>query len=102
MKQLIQAVGGMKHSVIYTDTEGRHFRFSGGTWAWRNHNLGNVRPKSHGKFKNQIGITNHLAIFSDDQSGHEAMIEVLKTVYGNSSIDQMIEKYAPPKENPTK
>ncbi|HSW93377.1 MAG TPA: hypothetical protein VLJ15_03370 [Gammaproteobacteria bacterium] len=41
MKQLIRAVGGMKNSVIYTDTEERHFRFSEGTWAWRNHNPGN-------------------------------------------------------------
>jgi hypothetical protein len=35
MKQCIRAVGGMKNSVIYTDTDERHFRFSGGTWAWR-------------------------------------------------------------------
>lgn len=27
MKQLIRAVGGMKNSVIYTDTDERHFRF---------------------------------------------------------------------------
>ena len=38
MKQFVRAVGGMKNSVIYTDTDERHFRFSEGTWAWRNHN----------------------------------------------------------------
>ena len=38
MKQFIQAVGGMKNSVIYTDIDERYYRFSGGTWAWRNHN----------------------------------------------------------------
>ena len=26
------------HSIIYTDIDGRHYRFYGGTWAWRNHN----------------------------------------------------------------
>lgn len=33
MKQFIQAVGGMKNSVIYTDTDERYFRFSEGTWT---------------------------------------------------------------------
>lgn len=40
MKRFIRAVGGMKNSVIYTDTDERDFRFSEGTWAWRNHNPG--------------------------------------------------------------
>ena len=44
MKRFIKAVGGMHHTVIYTDTDGRHFRFYDGTWAWRNHNPGNVYP----------------------------------------------------------
>ena len=70
MKQFTKAVGGMKSSVIYTDADRRHFRFSEGTWAWRNHNSGNVYPKQHGKFTNQIGKTHNFAIFSDDQSGH--------------------------------
>ena len=101
MKQFTKAVGGMKSSVIYTDADRRHFRFSEGTWAWRNHNSGNVYPKQHGKFTNQIGKTHNFAIFSDDQSGHEALIKVLSTTYANSSIDQMIVKYAPPDCNPT-
>lgn len=38
MKQFVKAVPGKMHSVIYTDIDGRHFCFSGGTWALRNHN----------------------------------------------------------------
>jgi hypothetical protein len=102
MKQLIRAVGGMKNSVIYTDADERHFRFSGGTWTWRNHNPGNVWAGKISKNHNQIGKTHGFAIFPDDESGHESLLETLRKTYGNSSIHEMIYSYAPPKENPTK
>lgn len=102
MKQFIQAVGGMKNSVIYTDTDERHFRFSEGTWTWRNHNPGNVWAGSISKKHNQIGKTHGFAIFPNDESGHESLLDTLITTYGDSSIHEMIYKYAPPKENPTK
>ncbi len=57
MKRFIKAVGAMHHTVIYTDTDGRHFRFYDGTWAWRNHNPGNVYPGKISKKHNQIGAT---------------------------------------------
>ena len=44
MSRFVKAVEGMGHSVIYTDDSGNNFRFYGGTWAWRNHNPGNVYP----------------------------------------------------------
>jgi len=102
MKQFIKAVGGMKHSVIYTDIDGRHFRFYDGTWAWRNHNPGNIDFGHISKRHNQIGIVGPFAIFPNDESGHAALLDVLITTYGNMSIHQMIYKYAPPKDNPTK
>lgn len=102
MKQFIRAVGGMKNSVIYTDTDERHFRFSEGTWAWRNHNPGNVWAGSISKKNNQIGKTHGFAIFPDDESGHESLLDTLITTYGDSSIHEMIYSYAPPKDNPTK
>ena len=55
--------------------------------------------------QNKINIldkTHNFAIFPDDQSGHESLLETLNTTYGESSIHQMIYSYAPPKENPTK
>lgn len=48
-----EAVG---HSVIYTDDNGKYFRFSGGTWAWRNHNPGNVHPGDVSRMNHQIGV----------------------------------------------
>lgn len=90
--------------MIYTDIDGRHFRFSGGTWAWRNHNPGNLRPKSkkHTKFRNQIGVVDNFVVFPTDELGHEALIKDLKINYMNDSIDQMILHFAPPGENNTK
>jgi hypothetical protein len=104
LKRFVKAVGGMHNSVIYTDTDGRHFRFSEGTWAWRNHNHnpGNVWSGSISKRHHQIGATHSFAIFPDDESGHKSLLETLITTYGDSSIHEMIYSYAPPKDNPTK
>src|SRR3990167_6229262 len=103
MKRFIKAVGGMHHTVIYTDTDGRHFRFYDGTWAWRNHNPGNVYPGKISKKHNLIGATHHFAIFPDDESGHESLLGTLRITYGDSSIHDMIYSYAQPKDhNPTK
>jgi hypothetical protein len=101
MSRFIQAIPGMKHSVIYSDDSGKHFRFSGGTLAWRNHNPGNVWPGHISKKNNQIGVAYKLAIFPDYQSGHDALLDVLKITYGSYSIPEMMKKYAPPHENNT-
>ena len=102
MKQFVKAVGGLKHSVIYTDTDGRHYRFYGGTWAWRNHNPGNIENSACSRRHNQIGVTHQFAIFPDDESGHQALLDSLRTTYWNKSIHDMIYAYAPPKDhNPT-
>lgn len=103
MSHFIKAVEGMGHSVIYTDDSGKHFRFYGGTWAWRNHNPGNVFPGNISKKHHRIGIVNKnsLAVFPDYDSGHAALIDVLKITYKNYSIDTMMEKFAPRSENPT-
>jgi len=92
----------MNHSVIYTDDNGKHFRFSGGTLAWRNHNPGNVYPGNISKKHNQIGVAYKLAVFPNYEAGHEAMLDVLRITYANYSIDEMVKKYAPPHENNTK
>ena len=101
MSRYIKAETGINHSVIYTDDAGKHFRFSGGTWAWRNHNPGNARPGKISKKHHQIGVTYNLAIFPSDKDGHLALLDVLKITYANSSIDEMMEHFAPPKENNT-
>ena len=40
------------------------------------------------------------AVFSDDEIGHDALIDCLKTTHWNKSIDQMLDDYAPKKYNP--
>src|SRR3989338_4941005 len=99
MKPFVKAVSGKNHTVIYTDTDGRHFRFSGGTWAWRNHNPVNLYPDGISAKHNQIGRakigTSHFAIFSDYENGHLALIDCLQTTYGEKSIDQLVQKFSP-------
>lgn len=56
MSKFIKAEQGLKHTVIYQDESGKLFRFSGGTWTWRNHNPGNLRCKGKGKHIGQIGM----------------------------------------------
>jgi hypothetical protein len=89
------------HSVIYTDDDGKHFRFSGGTWAWRNHNPGNVHPGDISRMNHQIGVAGGCAVFPDCENGHSALLDCLKKIYWNSSIDKLVKGYAPPEENDT-
>src|SRR3990167_5669948 len=102
MKRFVKAVGGMHHTTIYTDTDGRHFRFSGGTWTWRNHNPGNVYAGPISARHNRIGETHSFAIFPDNKSGHASLLDSLITTFGNMSIHKMIYIFAPPNCNPTK
>lgn len=101
MTCFIKAEAGLHHTVIYTDKLGRHFRFSGGTWSWRNHNAGNIVPGKVSKRNGQIGVAGGFAVFPDRESGHRALIDVLITTFGSKSIDEMIKQYAPPHENNT-
>lgn len=95
MSRYIKAEEGLSHTIIYTDDSGRHFRFSGGTWTWRNHNPGNLFPASVSARHNQIGRTKHFAIFPDYKNGHLALLDCLKTTYGEKPIDYLVKKFAP-------
>ncbi len=101
MAAFIKAEPGMKHSVIYTNESGQYFRYSGGTLAWRNNNPGNMRSGEISKKHGQIGVVFKFAVFPDYEAGHLALLDVLKITYGNSSIDEMMDHYAPPSENNT-
>lgn len=103
MSRYIKAELALNHTIIYTDDEGRYFRFSGGTWAWRNHNPGNLFPGLISAQHNKIGHakiskTQDFAIFPDYENGHAALLDCLKTTYGKSSIDDMVKDYAPEKD----
>lgn len=101
MPNFIRAIPGLYKSVIYTDDTGKSFRFSGGTRAWRYHNPGNIRPSKTKKRDGQIGIVNNFVVFSSNELGRLGLIEVIKIKYSNSSISQMMEKFAPRTENDT-
>lgn len=98
MAHFIKAERGLNHSIIYTDDASRYFRFSGGTWAWRAHNPGNLVPGSISARHNQIGSTGKFAIFPDYENGHLALLDCLQTTYKNASIDDLVEVYAPAKD----
>jgi len=107
MSKYVKASPGPDYSVIYQDDQGKRFLFSGGTWAWRNHNPGNLRPGQISRKYGQIGISidQHkrlLAIFPDTEHGLAALQDLLITrKYQEKSIDEAIATYAPPNENNT-
>lgn len=101
MSRFIKAEQALNHTIIYTDDSGRHFRFSGGTWAWRNHNPGNLNPGKVSNRNNQIGNTGKFAIFPDYKTGHLALLDCLQTTYKNASIDDLVQGFAPAKDGIT-
>lgn len=94
----VKAELGLNHTIIYTDDAARYFRHAGGTLAWRTHNPGNLVPGFVSARHHQIGTTGKFAIFPDYENGHEALLDCLKTTYKNSSIDDLVEIYAPKKD----
>jgi hypothetical protein len=101
MSHFIKAEQSAHNSVIYTDNAGKYFRYIGGTWTWRNHNPGNLVPGDISRKNGQIGKAGGFAVFPDKETGHRALLDCLKTTYGDKNIDELTEKYAPPKENNT-
>ena len=95
MGKYISAAQGLNNTVIYTDASGKHFKFSGGTWTWRNNNPGNLAPGDVSRRNSQIGKAGGFAVFPDKETGHRALLDCLKTTYANSSIDELVEGYAP-------
>ncbi len=95
----VNAIAGLHHSVIYQDDSGKYYRYSGGTWTWRNHNPGNLVTGNISKRHNQIGKAGGFAVFPDEETGRLALLDCLISTFGNSSIDKMVESYAPPEEN---
>ncbi len=108
MPKFVKAVQGPNYSVIYVDSAGKKYLFSGGTWAWRNHNPGNMRPGDSSRHNGQIGTVidqrgRPFAVFPDYDYGIAALRALLKIHdYQGLSLDEAIAKYAPSNENDTK
>ncbi|HEY8269706.1 MAG TPA: DUF3892 domain-containing protein [Pseudobdellovibrionaceae bacterium] len=102
MPKYTKAEPGQGHSVIYTDADGKQWKFVGGSRPWRNQNPGNLVPGNVSKRNGTIGAAGGFAIFPDYETGHCALLDSLKNVHGNKDIALLMKVYAPPKENDTK
>ncbi len=102
MTKYIKAESGTKSSVIYTDNEKNQFEYSGGSRTWRNNNPGNLVSASVSKRNGEIGKAGGFAVFPDYNSGHAALIDLLKNVFSDLNLKKLISKYAPKHENDTK
>jgi hypothetical protein len=95
-------------TTIINCSDGSIERRSGGTLAWRNNNPGNtiVTPltREAGAIGGYLRKGNRwpLAIFPDRDTGEAALSRVLNTKqFQNSSVNDAINRYAPPVENNT-
>lgn len=90
------------NDVIYKDCKGVSCVWSGGTRSWRNNNPGNIRDGKFARRFGAIGVAGGFAIFPDYKTGFDCLTALLKTQsYQKLSIEQAINKYAPPIENNT-
>lgn len=101
MSRFIKAKEGPKRTVIYTDENGKNFEYSGGDPNWRTNNPGNLRPGKISKKNGEIGKALGFAVFPDYETGHIALLDCLKTTYGNAGLSAMIKDFAPSHENDT-
>jgi hypothetical protein len=98
----IKAEQGPGSSVIYYDDKGKKWIVEGGTRTWRNQNPGNMVMGKVSLRNNPIGKAGGFAIFPDYETGHKALIDLLLNEYGSWNLNQLMQKYAPPKTNDTK
>jgi hypothetical protein len=101
MPKYVKAKPGPNNSVVYTDAEGNDWIFEGGNRPWRNQNPGDLVPGNISKRNGAIGSAGGFAVFPDYQAGHSALMDSLKSTYGNRDIRALMEAYAPKKENDT-
>ncbi len=100
MTEFIKAEGISRNRVRYTDSSGKVFIYSKGTWAWRNNNPGNIRkPGKDTKLEGIIGYAGGFSVFSSYESGFKALQTLLKqNFYQRLSLLETVKKYAPPKD----
>lgn len=101
MPKYVKAEPGPGTSVIYTDSDGKKWKFEGGTRPWRNQNPGNLVSGQVSRRNNAIGSAGGFAVFRDYETGHTALLDLLRNVYGDRDIPALMKKYAPPEENKT-
>ena len=100
MSEYVKAEEISRNRVQYTDSSGKKFIHSKGTWAWRNNNPGNMRrPSEENMPTGVIGMAGGFLVFSTYEAGFKALQTLLKKdFYQKLSIYDVVEKYAPPKD----
>jgi hypothetical protein len=69
MSEFVKAEEVSQNRVKYTDSSGRKFIHSKGTWAWRNNNPGNIRLPSKKNMPDRvIGLAGGFLVFSSLRS----------------------------------
>ncbi len=97
-----RATAAGKRDVVYTHADGRQYRRTGGTRAWRNQNPGNIRYSEFSRRMGAIGTAGGFAVFPDEETGMRAISELMRTdTYSKLTIAGAISRYAPPSENNT-
>jgi RHS repeat-associated protein len=91
------------NNVIIVYSDGTEEVRSGGTRSWRNNNPGNLRAGDFANEHGAIGNAGGFAVFPDEATGQAALTARLSTPpYTNLTLDEAIERYAPPNENDTR
>src|ERR1700722_12369746 len=88
----------------YQNADGSTTTLNGGSRAWRNNNPGNLKYDTQAEAiaAGAIGVdSNGFAIFPSYAAGSQALTNVLAGTYGNSTINSMMNNYAPAYENDT-
>lgn len=100
MSDFVKAEEISQNRVGYTDSSGRTFIYSKGTWAWRNNNPGNIRkPSKENMPAGVIGLAGGFLVFSSYEAGFKALLALLKKdFYQNLTIFDAVAQYAPAKD----
>ena len=89
-------------SVLIQHSDGRVEVRVGGTRAWRNNNPGNLRNTNFSKRRGSLGEAGGFAVFPSVNTGRHALADLLNTnTYESLTINEAINRYAPPSENVT-
>jgi hypothetical protein len=100
MSEFVKTEEISRNRVRYTDSSGKNFTYSKGSWAWRNNNPGNIRkPSEENVPAGVIGLAGGFLVFSSYEAGFNALQTLLKKdFYQDLTIFEVVAKYAPTKD----
>ena len=94
-EKYVKARGGPNSITIYYTADNRLMIRSGGSWAWRNNNPGNMEHGNYSKNNGCIGYSGGFAVFPTLEQGEIAFRDLIRNGYHRSSLQSMVKAYAP-------